>query len=248
MDEKNVKIFKDDWGRVTKKIFDGGWVAYEYDNRGNLIEEHNSDNDWFKRVYNDDNLCISEEDNFGNWRKVEYDSYGRTIAYSDKYTNQKTEYNELGQVVVFHQNKDKFIYEYDSLGRHNKIIYTDGKWVSIEFGDVVYELDKSPINNPDDGISGVIYIHSSDGTWWTYERENGRLINNKDSRPNNLFYIEYARASYSHWTDDMFDKYHHLVNWEIVSYLPRLSYYVIDKFSNKLNMKVVNFFRGVWRV
>jgi len=115
--------------------------------------------------------------------------------------------------------------EYDS---NNNVTYwedSDGFWYKLEY-------DSNGKEN---------YVENSIGEW-----RKRRKINYKNKRllstENTLYYPEYAKATYSHFPDDMIIKYEHHINWLMISFLPTLSKNIIDKYSDRLDLDIVKFF------
>ena len=136
-------------------------------------------------------------------------------------------------------------YEYDSNGNTTYCERSDGFWYKYEFdsnGNRTYGENSEGYwrKTEYDSNGNEIYWEDSDG-YWRKIKYNGEQL---ESTHQTLYYPEYAKLTYTYWNDDMIIKHEHHINWLMLSFLPTLSKKIIEKYSDRLNLFVVNFFNN----
>ena len=253
IDDELVLVTTDEKGQVIKREYpDGDWIEIGYDEDGNKANSINSDGESVIRQFDENNRCIHETYGDGKWNKCKWDDNGNMLSFIDSNgCTQLAEYNDKNQCIKIVEGGETWEYEYDCLGNRNKGTKNNGEyWVCCEFKDsgIVYESDKLGNWGDSKNPSNLIHHYDNNGFDSTFIRENGVLI---DSRFNTSYEklpitIQEARIEYGFWTDDMIIKYDHLLNWLVISHLPELSDNIIEKYEDKLDMRMVNWLRRVW--
>jgi hypothetical protein len=133
--------------------------------------------------------------------------------------------------------------EFDSNSRETYHEESSGTWVKREFdsnGNQTYYENYTGywVKKEYDSMGKKIYSEDSNGDWSTLN-ENGERIHSTTVTRN---YPEYAKALYCHMPDDMIIKQEQHIDWLMISFLPTLSKNIIDKYSDRLNLNIVNFF------